>query len=227
MARRLILSLMILGSLAFASWAQRQAALSPLLAERLDDSRVAMLPSVLPNLPGFAPLEQARAQALLDFLHTHRLYGQGSCDVQRDLCLPIFVSQAQTDPLPQVPAAVMYPPVEGILAEGSDGAESQHQIYIAQAGALIFAPYDGTVLATTRLSGGRMLLSFEHERAGNTRVFSVLTGQIVIDVQPGDFVRKGQPLGRARPRRDASTRLRFELRTHDAILNPSQWLEML
>lgn len=222
MARRLLIVALAFSGLGLAALAQSRAGLPPAIAQRLDNSRVAMLPARLPSLPGVDALEQARAQALLDFLQSQRIYGQAGCDAAQDLCLPVFLPQDAAGPLPRQAAAILHAPLDGLLRSQDDSV----QTYVAQAGALIFAPYDGTFLAASRLSGGRMLLSFQHDQVDEGRVISIITGQIETDFVAGDAVRKGQPIGRARPIRDASTRVTFALEGGAGPLNPKDWIAL-
>ena len=238
MARRL-------GAGALLSW----LVTLPIAMAQLDDSRVALLPTDLPSIPGVAPLDQARAQALATFLTAHRLFGDGACDPMWDLCLPALepVEAASPQDLLQGPLQgppqgplpglfptdvhpVLYPPVEGPLlqdfaATSTGPTPSYGLIYLAPAGALIRAPFAGEVQLVQRLSAGRTQLSLAHPGGDGRVQLSVLTGQIDSDVAPGDTLVAGQPFARARPRRDSTTRLIFNLIVNGQEVDPEPWLQ--
>ncbi len=195
-----------------------------------DDSRVALLPDVLPAIPGLSPLEQARAQALASFLNAHRLYRDGGCDPALDLCLPDFSPGVALDPLPQEAAAVLVSPVSGPIlidfAESSQGDTPTFGLtYLVPEGALISATYDGVVEAVDLLSARRIQLTIRHEDAAGALRLSVLTGQIDTQLEPGMRVARGQPMARARPRRDGSTRLTFNFLIGREEIDPEPWFQ--
>ena len=197
---------------------------------RFDDSRVALLPEVLPAIAGLSPLEQARAQALASFLHAHRLYRDGGCDPTRDLCLPDFAPGVGLGPLPEQSAGLLTPPVKGPIladfAENSQGDTPSFGLtYLLAEGAVIYAPYDGVVEAVNTLSASRIQLSIRHEDSAGALRLSVLTGQIETRLASGTRVARGQPLARARPRRDGRTRLTFAFLVGPKEIDPEPWLQ--
>ena len=220
------------------------ATCSGLARADVDDSRVSLLPEVLPPLPGVSPLEQARAQALVSFLHAHRVFDDGRCDLGSDLCLPKFerppaasatstgIAPSGTDAvsraLPAQAAALMTPPTTSPLLISFDASTSgdtpTHGLtYLARAGDVIRAPFGGQVRHIQALSAGRTQLSIEHEGAGVR--LSVLTGQMALDVRDGDAVAQGQPLARAQPRRDGNTRLIYHLIIDGVRVDPAPWFQ--
>lgn len=204
--------------------------LLPLLSvSEYEDSRISLLPRVLPALPGVKPLEQARAQALASFLHQHRLFGDGGCDVAATLCLPIFVPIEGPRILPLEAQEVLQHPTDGPIlinfAQSLEGETPTNGLtYIASAGDLIFAPFAGEVLSVTSMSAKRTRLTLRHSSADQGLRLTVLTGQFESAVIDGAQVETGQPLGRARPVRDASTRLQFNFWRGDQEIDPEAWL---
>lgn len=219
MARRLASLLLCLLLVPQVLWAQAG----------FDDSRVALLPEVLPSIPTLSPLEQARAQALASFLNAHRLYRDGGCDPTLDLCLPDFSPGIALDPLPGTPAALLNPPVLGPVlidfAESRQGETPTFGLtYLVAEGALIYAPYDGVVEAVDLLSARRVQLSIRHQDADGALRLSVLTGQIDTSLEAGMRVTRSQPIARARPRRDGNTRLVFNFLIGPEEIDPEPWL---
>ncbi len=210
----------------------------------VDNARVSLLPNVLPPLPGVGPLEQARAQALVSFLHAHRVFGNGRCNLRSDLCFPEFdrpfeatieptasvssSTNAEPSVLPAQAAALMTPPTTSPLlitfGASTMGETPTHGLtYLARAGDVIRAPFSGQVRHVQSLSAGRTQLSIEHEGEGVR--LSVLTGQMALDVTDGDEVVLGQPLARAQPRRDGNTRLIYHLIIDGVRVDPVPWFQ--
>ena len=74
------------------------------------------------------------------------------------------------------------------------------------------------------LTGGRTQLTLEHEGGAGDLRLSILTGQFDTDLASDARVTTGQPVGRARPRRDGQTRLLFQLIMNGGEVDPEPWI---
>ena len=218
-----ILLLLTFVSLRFAS------AQSPGL---FDESRVSLLPEIFPTTTGLSPLEQARAQALISFLQTHRIFSDDKCDLSHDLCLPDFVGGQGPHVFPDVAQQILIPPVGAPIAvdfkTASQGLSPTYGLtFLARSGDLIYAPFSGRVQLIQPLTAGRTQISIEHfgQGEGGDLRLSVLMGQFETDLSAGDQVETGQPIGRARPRDDSKTRLIYSLIIAGQQVDPQPWLQ--
>lgn len=194
-----------------------------------DDSKVSLLPDVLPLLPGVSPLEQARAQALVTFLTSYRRLNQNQCDISRELCLPDYGSVADgLAALPNEPSPIMTRPIERPVLlgfqESTTGSTPTFGItYLAIGGDLIRAPFAGIVRLVQPLSAGRTQISIEHIAEDGGLTLSLITGQLDTNLIDGVSVIQGQAIARARPRNDGSTRVIYNLIVDSVEVDPDRW----